>query len=52
VQLVEPDAKPSAGHAPEDPVQLSTASHTPAEARQLVAADLKASTQVSAVPEQ
>src|SRR5204862_211731 len=45
--------KASAGHAPLDPVQLSATSHWPAEARQVVAADLKASLQVVAlVPEQ
>src|SRR5439155_26503575 len=37
--LVVPVAKPSAGHAPEVPVQFSATSHPPAEARQTVLAD-------------
>jgi hypothetical protein len=50
VQLVAPDWKPSPGQAPDDPVQLSATSHGPAEARQIVTADWKPSTHVSAVP--
>jgi hypothetical protein len=42
--------KPSAGHAPDVPVQLSATSHGPADARQTVLADWKASTHVFAVP--
>ena len=37
--------KPSAGQAPEVPVQLSETSHWPAEARQIVVADANPSTQ-------
>jgi hypothetical protein len=50
VQLVVPGAKPSAGQAPEVPVQLSAASHTPSAGRQTVLEDLKTSTHVLLVP--
>src|SRR5438445_131021 len=50
VQPVVAEAKVSAGQAPEVPVQLSATSHWPAEPRQTVVEDLKASTQVSLVP--
>jgi hypothetical protein len=40
--------KPSAGQAPDVPVQLSATSHWPAEARQLVVDDWKPSTQLPA----
>ena len=52
VQLVEDDAKASAGQAPELPVQLSATSHWPAEARQTVLLGKKTSTHVLLVPEQ
>ena len=42
--------KPSFGHEPLVPVQLSATSHTPATGRQVVVEDLKPSTQVLAVP--
>ncbi|HKY27066.1 MAG TPA: hypothetical protein VJM12_03885, partial [Pyrinomonadaceae bacterium] len=45
VQEVVAAAKPSAGHAPESPVQLSATSHCPAEARHSVVAGWKPSTQ-------
>ena len=50
VQCVLLKAKASAGHAPDDPVHISAASHWPAEARQVVVADLKTSTHVLLVP--
>src|SRR5439155_108132 len=50
VQLADDGLKASAGQAPELPVQLSATSHCPAEPRQTVLLDLKASTQVSVVP--
>src|SRR5207249_2329038 len=50
VQLVDGEAKPSAGHAPEVPVQLSATSHGPAEGRHVVV--LYASTHVLPLPEQ
>ena len=40
VQDVVAEAKPSAGQAPDDPVQLSATSHCPAAARQMVVAGL------------
>ena len=52
VQLVADDAKLSAGQAPLAPVHISATSHWPAEARHVTVLALKASTHVSAVPEQ
>jgi hypothetical protein len=52
VQLVDDDAKPSAGHVPLDPVQFSATSHWPAEPRQTVALDLKTSTHTLLLPVQ
>ena len=52
MQLVEAEAKPSAGQAPEVPVQFSATSHWPAEVRQTVLAGEKTSTQELLVPEQ
>jgi len=52
VQWVAADAKLSAGHAPEVPVQVSATSHWPAEARQVKPAAWYWSTQVLPVPEQ
>src|SRR5262249_37912420 len=43
VQAVVLGAKPSAGQAPDEPVQLSATSHSPADSRQGVGADWKAS---------
>jgi len=43
VQLVDADAKPSAGHAPDVPVQVSATSHWPAEDRHTVLEDAKPS---------
>ena len=51
-QWVVADAKPSAGHAPEVPVQLSATSHWPADARQVTLAAWYASTHVLPLPEQ
>ena len=48
VQAVVAGWKPFAGQAPDEPVQLSATSHCPAEARQVVVADLKPSTQAPA----
>jgi len=45
-QAVVDGWNPSAGHAPDEPVQLSATSHDPAAVRQVVVADLKPSTQV------
>ena len=50
MQLVDAEAKVSAGHAPLVPVQFSATSHCPAEARQTVLEDLKTSTHVLLVP--
>jgi hypothetical protein len=50
VQVVDDDANASAGHAPEDPVQLSATSHWPAEARHVNEDGLNPSTQVLADP--
>src|SRR5439155_15204029 len=52
MQLIAPEANPSAGQAPEVPVQVSATSHWPAEARQTVEAGLNVSTQVLLVPAQ
>ena len=52
MQLVVVEANPSAGHAPELPVQVSATSHWPADERQVKLDDWKASTQVLAVPKQ
>jgi hypothetical protein len=52
VQLVAADAKPSAGHAPDAPVQLSATSHWPAEARHVTLAARNTSTHVLLVPVQ
>jgi hypothetical protein len=52
VQLVDDDAKPSAGHVPEVPVQVSATSHWPAEARHVTVAAWYPSAQVLLVPEQ
>src|SRR5262245_23069143 len=48
VQLVVSGLKPSAGQAPDVPVQLSATSHSPAAARQVVVDDLKPSAQCPA----
>jgi hypothetical protein len=50
VQLVDDDAKPSAGHAPLEPVHISATSHWPAEPRHTVVFGRKTSTHVLAVP--
>src|SRR5205823_14890722 len=52
VQLVDADAKPSAGHAPDVPVQVSATSHWPAEARHVWLAARKTSTHELSVPVQ
>ena len=52
MQLVDADAKPSAGHAPAVPVQVSATSHSPAEARHVTLAARKASTHELLVPVQ
>jgi hypothetical protein len=52
VQLVVSEAKPSAGHVPDVPVQLSATSHCPAEARHSKLDAWKASTHVLLVPVQ
>src|SRR5437773_12414141 len=52
VQLVDADAKPSAGHAPDVPVQVSATSHWPAEARHVWLAAWKTSTHALSVPVQ
>src|SRR5437773_12015435 len=44
VQLVDAEAKPSTGHAPDVPVQVSATSHWPAEARHVWLAAWKTST--------
>src|SRR5262245_8607625 len=48
VQLVVSGLKPSAGQAPDEPVQLSATSHSPAAARQVVVDDRKPSLQCPA----
>jgi hypothetical protein len=50
VQLVVSDAKASAGHAPDEPVQDSATSHWPVEARHSNVEAWKPSTQKSLVP--
>jgi hypothetical protein len=50
VQLADDDANPSAGHAPDDPVQLSGTSHWPVEARHTVVLARKTSTHELFVP--
>jgi hypothetical protein len=52
VQLVVADANPSAGQSPLVPVHCSATSHWPVEGRHVTVSAAKASTQVSAVPEQ
>ena len=52
MQWVAAEAKSSAGHAPEVPVQLSATSHWPASARHTVELALKTSTQVLLLPVQ
>ena len=52
MQWVVLDAKPSAGHAPDVPVQLSATSHCPADARHSKVAGWKTSTQVLLLPVQ
>ena len=56
MQLVVTTAKPSAGHAPEVPVQLSATSHWPARpaatGRHTVLLDLKTSTHELLLPKQ
>ena len=53
MQLVDTDAKPSAGHAPAVPVQVSATSHWPAEARHTVLEDANPSAgHVALVPVQ
>ena len=52
VQLVEDDAKLSAGQAPLAPVHISATSHWPADARHVTVLALKVSAHVSLVPRQ
>ena len=52
VQCVVLEAKPSAGHAPDVPLQVSATSHCPAEARHVKPAAWKTSTHVLLVPVQ
>jgi hypothetical protein len=52
VQLVDEDAKLSAGQAPLAPVHISATSHWPADGRQVTVLALKASTHVLLVPRQ
>ena len=52
MQLVDADAKPSAGHVPLTPVHCSATSHWPVAGRHVTVAGAKTSTQLSAVPEQ
>jgi len=52
VQLVDVDAKLSAGQAPLAPVHISATSHWPADARHVTVFALKASTHASLVPTQ
>ena len=52
MQPVVLEAKPSAGHVPEVPVQLSATSHWPAEVRQTNVDDWKTSTHALLVPVQ
>ena len=52
MQLVALDANPSAGHAPDVPVQVSATSHWPAEARHTNVEDWNTSTHVLLVPVQ
>src|SRR5512143_4019952 len=48
VQAVVDGWKPSAGHAPEEPVQLSATAHRPAAARRALVDGLKPSTHLPA----
>ena len=50
MQLVVSEAKPSAGHAPLVPVQLSATSHWPADPRQTALEGKKTSTHALLVP--
>ena len=52
MQFVAPEAKPSAGQAPDVPVHVSAASHWPADARQVKLAARNASTHELLLPEQ
>ena len=52
VQLVEDDAKLSAGQAPLTPVHMSATSHWPVAGRHVTVSAANTSTHVSAVPEQ
>ena len=52
MQLVDADAKPSAGHVPEVPVQVSATSHWPADARHVTLAARKTSTHELLLPVQ
>src|SRR5881396_3845232 len=52
MQCVVAEWKASAGHGPEDPVQLSATSHWPAEARHVTVAASYTSTQTLLVPVQ
>src|SRR5213594_4179012 len=52
MQPVVSEAKTSAGHVADVPVQVSATSHCPAEARHTNVEDLKASTHVLLVPVQ
>jgi len=52
VQLVDDEAKASAGQAPLTPVHISATSHWPVAGRHVTVAGAKTSTQLSAVPEQ
>ena len=52
MQLVEDEAKLSAGQAPLAPVHISATSHCPADARHVTVLALKTSTHVLAAPEQ
>ena len=52
MQLVDADAKPSTGHAPDVPVQVSATSHWPAELRHVTLAARKTSTHELLLPVQ
>jgi len=52
VQLVDEEAKLSAGQVPLAPVHISATSHWPVAGRHVTVAGAKTSTQLSAVPEQ
>ena len=52
MQLVDAEAKPFAGHAPDVPVQVSATSHWPADARHVTVAAWYTSTHALLVPVQ